>query len=802
MSLNRIAEKAVAMLVAALLLPVAPVLASGVAPFTVLTTNSDLQNRKLYAEIMYEQQSCSEYQARFWLEDKSGLRLAVAVDSVLNNTASYVLSQDSMAFMRPKAGGYKLRFTLPKGVKSSDSMRLCVESFELAYRCKGCGVGGSDVIFEPNNVHKNCPYKGSDIVACHTRQGKSGNWEGWIRDARDCKPYRIVLLPDGKWWFAQNLAYTEKIVNSGNANIGLNNASASDNNALFGNYWCTGIPPRGVVQVTATSGLPACGVYGALYTWNSAMRRNGFSSTQDKVQVRDMFSEAQGICPDGWLLPSDFDWGVMLNSVEGCDNTDLFQADGAAPCNHVLAGTSVKNDLGKSALPRLKSTNSCPPHISPVDSICAETAGGAWIWLRLDSKGKLITPHNLGDDYFGFSMLPAGRRHGSGSSSYFTGAGWYAAFWTSSESSTTHAYYRYMDATSCKSGVGVSSTGKFFGLSVRCTKNSTGDDNPRILRLRDVSGVNTEEATFQAYTSIGATVDWYDAPVNGRLLQSGSNTFSTTAPIKVYARARNEANTIFAPSFVSARASFTYSYSGSHYRVQLSPGMYKFSCYGAKGGGDAVKSAKGGMGGMAEGLYEASSKEVAYIFVGGMGKTFNGAGVGGAVDPSQRKGSAEAGATGGGASDIRIGTTNLASRVIVAGGGGGGGGRGHDYSATGFGGAQNTKGQTAIGFSPFDNVSTVWPQGGGGGGGGGYRNGSGGTGGSKFRKGGCRPGQGGKAGGAESKAGAGGGGGESSHMGCAGGGGGGGTHYVGGVSKGTFANSVNAKNGYVIISPQ
>jgi uncharacterized protein (TIGR02145 family) len=797
MIFNKIAER-VASLTALLLL--VPAFAHGTGPFTVLTTNSDIQNRKLYAEIMYSHQSCGEHQARFRLEDKSGVKLDVAIDSVLNNSGTYTLSPDSMLLMRPKAGGYKLRFSLPKGAKASDSLRLCVESYELAYRCKGCGIGGVDLIFEPDNIHKDCPYSGEDMVACYMRRGVVNNWEGWILDSRDCKPYRIVLMPDGRWWFAQNLAYIQPLVSSGNANVGLNNASSQDNSTLWGNYWCPGIPPRGVANVTATSGDPACDVFGALYTWHTVMRRNGFASTPDGAQPRDMFSEVQGICPKDWLLPSDFDWGIMLNAADDCDDADVFQIDGAAPCNHIASATAQRTDAGAKAFARLKSTLSCPPHLNAVDSICAATAKGAWVWHRQNSQSKLTMPANLGENFFGFSILPAGMRHGSGSSSYFTGAGKAAYFWTSSEQGSGNAYYRSMNGMSSKSGSNVARTDKYHGMSVRCLKNSTDDETPRILKLQDVSGVNQNSATFVAYTTFGATVDWYDAPVNGRLLQSGSNTFSTSAPMKVYAQARSIKSGALAPSLVSARASFTYTYSGRYWQVSLNAGVYSLSCYGAKG---ANSAAQGGKGGQAEGLYETSKKVTAYVYVGGMGRTFNGAGGGGSISFSLgSSGGATAGGTGGGASDVRIGSRNVSARIIVAGGGGGGGGRGSDYVKAGSGGDQNMNGASGVGFADASSNISTWLHGGGGGGGGGYQNGSGGDGGAKYGAGGCRPGAGGLAGAAGSNSGNGKSGGSGSYYGCAGGGGGGGTHYVGGVSMGTFQNSVNAGDGYVVISPQ
>jgi uncharacterized protein (TIGR02145 family) len=57
-----------------------------------------------------------------------------------------------------------------------------------------------------------CPYQGSDLYIdathlCQQRTSGAQNWEAWIKDTRDNELYRIVLMPDNKWWLAQNLKY-------------------------------------------------------------------------------------------------------------------------------------------------------------------------------------------------------------------------------------------------------------------------------------------------------------------------------------------------------------------------------------------------------------------------------------------------------------------------------------------------------------------------------------------------------------------------------------------------------------------
>jgi uncharacterized protein (TIGR02145 family) len=57
-----------------------------------------------------------------------------------------------------------------------------------------------------------CPYTGSDEVIdashfCNLRTSGAKNWEAYIQDSRDNNIYRIVQMPDNKWYTAQNLNY-------------------------------------------------------------------------------------------------------------------------------------------------------------------------------------------------------------------------------------------------------------------------------------------------------------------------------------------------------------------------------------------------------------------------------------------------------------------------------------------------------------------------------------------------------------------------------------------------------------------
>lgn len=158
-----------------------------------------------------------------------------------------------------------------------------------------------------------------------------------------------------------------------------------------------------------------------------------------------------------------------------------------------------------------------------------------------------------------------------------------------------------------------------------------------------------------------------------------------------------------------------YAYTGAVQSVILPKGVYKLEVWGAQGGSYGTTST-GGNGGYSIGIITLTAETVLYIYVGGQGTynttptSFVAGGFNGGGKAGYRYGG-----SGGGASDIRIGTDSLYSRVIVAGGGGGGwgysnynggvgggisGGQGSGYSSSYLAGAgTQTAGGAGKGYS-------------------------------------------------------------------------------------------------------
>ncbi|MDR0582539.1 MAG: hypothetical protein LBG31_06220 [Prevotellaceae bacterium] len=125
-----------------------------------------------------------------------------------------------------------------------------------------------------------CKYIGRDLYIdathlCQQRTSGAQNWEAWIKDTRDAELYRIVFMPDNKWWLAQNVKY---------AKVG---------SAISG---CT---------------KDECG---RCYTWAQAYASYDSDTYGSSGTV-------QGICPFGWLLPVSSNYEAIISAIGSIANT-------------------------------------------------------------------------------------------------------------------------------------------------------------------------------------------------------------------------------------------------------------------------------------------------------------------------------------------------------------------------------------------------------------------------------------------------------------------------------------------------
>ena len=156
--------------------------------------------------------------------------------------------------------------------------------------------------------------------------------------------------------------------------------------------------------------LANCESYGGLYQWDELM--------QYKTQ-----SGAQGICPDGWHIPSDEEWKTLEGTVDSKYHIGDLEWDG---CDCFRGSDACKN---------LKSTSG---------------------WYNAGN----------GLDKFGFCALPAGFNYSFGSFEYLNKN---AYFWSSTENLDFFAFQRNLSHSD--PGIQREIIRKGRGLSVRCIKD-------------------------------------------------------------------------------------------------------------------------------------------------------------------------------------------------------------------------------------------------------------------------------------------------------------------------------------------
>ncbi|MDT8394742.1 MAG: FISUMP domain-containing protein [Bacteroidales bacterium] len=140
-----------------------------------------------------------------------------------------------------------------------------------------------------------------------------------------------------------------------------------------------------------------CDEYGGLYQWNEMMKYTTQQGTQ-------------GICPDGWHIPTDGEWTALTDFLGG----------------EAVAGGKMK-----------------------------ETGTAHW-----------NSPNTGATNSSGFTALPGGYRDNYG---YFSNLGNGGFFWSSSEYSATYAWKRELGYDN--EDVHRYSSGKEDGFSVRCIKD-------------------------------------------------------------------------------------------------------------------------------------------------------------------------------------------------------------------------------------------------------------------------------------------------------------------------------------------
>lgn len=238
---------------------------------------------------------------------------------------------------------------------------------------------------------------------------ESGNTETTIDSVKDSQDnwYRVVQIGTGanaQCWLAENMRCTQSP--KGGLSQG---SSQSSTNPYYYDY---------------SPSIMSLRERGYLYNWPGAMDTT-LSSQPGTVD----FVNRQGICPDGWHIPTYSEWSTMAT-------------------NAGVGFGSGGSGLGKLA-------NGC----------------------KWSSNSNATCPGNYSYEHrnsTGFSAVPTGRYSGN-----YQEEGNQTEFWTASSSETSNAWPIYLYANKnnlCKgsSDGGTLSVTKNLGAAVRCVRNTSG----------------------------------------------------------------------------------------------------------------------------------------------------------------------------------------------------------------------------------------------------------------------------------------------------------------------------------------
>ena len=233
-----------------------------------------------------------------------------------------------------------------------------------------------------------------------------------IIDPRDKKVYKVVKIdvPDTNYsqvWMAENLNYADSVKTP----------------SLKGRNWCYNNDEKN------------CNVGGRYYTWAAAI--DSVALANDPKEPLDcgygktcgLNHSVQGICPDGWHLPTLREWSLLCEAIG----------------DYSTCGKPLK-------------------------------ALSGW-----DYAG---TPNNNGTDKYGFASLPTGRRL---SATSWEKVGSDVYYWSATEYSADDG--RYFNINNIYTQTYTYQNSKSYGQSVRCVK---GDPSTAPVRPSSSSSKNDE----------------------------------------------------------------------------------------------------------------------------------------------------------------------------------------------------------------------------------------------------------------------------------------------------------------------
>jgi uncharacterized protein (TIGR02145 family) len=311
-------------------------------------------------------------------------------------------------------------------------------------------------------------------------------------DERDFRAYKVVKI-GSRWIMAENLNYQQGL--TWRANAADPNTDTGVNTALIGSFWCPGGSGAATTTTTfadnpapvSSSNYVSCNTYGALYSWETAMSFNGLGEWSDignatckvwdksTIYIKMIGTSADaacrinygltstgnrggsGICPEHWHVPTDYEWAVLLDVMEGDGNGSLHQNFSYQQ----NLGTPGATTAETSAVRRSKSVCNC----AATTRNCATDSEAYW---SIHTSNIYV-----GTDLYGFRVLPAGYRSTAAGDQGFYLRSDVGNIWTSTPFIDSSAWSRlfHFRISGFHNYTLVEIRSRSEGLSVRCIKD-------------------------------------------------------------------------------------------------------------------------------------------------------------------------------------------------------------------------------------------------------------------------------------------------------------------------------------------
>ncbi len=205
--------------------------------------------------------------------------------------------------------------------------------------------------------------------------------EGSFVDNRDSNIYKYITIGE-QVWMAENLRYLPRVAGSG---MGLETTPY---------IYVYGYNGNSVEEAKATANYQT---YGVLYNWLAAMNKETSSETNP--------SGVQGVCPEGWHLPSNAEWEQLIDFLGGEEiaGGKLKEAD---TTHWISPNEGATNETGFTALPGgYRGYCGMFKGIRNMGfwwSATAQSSTNAWTFSLLYDYGKIYSNYYTKED--GFSV--------------------------------------------------------------------------------------------------------------------------------------------------------------------------------------------------------------------------------------------------------------------------------------------------------------------------------------------------------------------------------------------------------------